>query len=99
MAEYSTLAAIDLGSNSFHCQVARVVGDQIYPLDALREPVRLGGGFTHDKVLDEASQERALACLHRFAERLRGFDRHAVRAVATNTLRVAKNAATFLRKA
>jgi exopolyphosphatase / guanosine-5'-triphosphate,3'-diphosphate pyrophosphatase len=99
MAEYSTLAAVDLGSNSFHCQIARVVGDQVYPLDALREPVRLGGGLTEDKLLDEASQQRALDCLGRFAERLRGFDRHAVRAVATNTLRVAKNAAAFLRAA
>ena len=99
MAEYSTLAAVDLGSNSFHCQVARVVGDQIYPLDALREPVRLGAGLTEDKTLDEESQERALACLQRFGERLRGFDRHAVRALGTNTLRVAKNAAAFLKKA
>jgi exopolyphosphatase/guanosine-5'-triphosphate,3'-diphosphate pyrophosphatase len=41
MAEYLTLAAVDLGSNSFHCQIARVVGEQLYPLDALREPVRL----------------------------------------------------------
>ena len=60
MAEYSTLAAVDLGSNSFHCQVARVVDDQIYPLDALRDPVRLGAGLGKDKRLDEASQERAL---------------------------------------
>jgi exopolyphosphatase/guanosine-5'-triphosphate,3'-diphosphate pyrophosphatase len=99
MAEYSTLAAVDLGSNSFHCQVARVVGDQIYPLDSLREPVRLGAGLTKDKRLDEAAQERALACLKRFGERLRDFDRRAVRAIGTNTLRVAKNAAPFLRKA
>lgn len=99
MAEYSTLAAIDLGSNSFHCQVARVVGDQIYPLDSLREPVRLGGGLGEDKVLDAASQERSLACLQRFGERLRGFDRHAVRAVGTNTLRVAKNSRAFLKLA
>ena len=99
MAEYSTLAAIDLGSNSFHCQVARVVGDQIYPLDSLREPVRLGAGLSQDKVLDTASQERALACLERFGERLRGLDRHAVRAVGTNTLRVAKNAQSFLKAA
>lgn len=99
MAEYSTLAAVDLGSNSFHCQVGRVVGDQIYPLDALREPVRLGAGLTRDKRLDEATQECALACLKRFGERLRGFDRRAVRAVGTNTLRVAKNAAAFLKKA
>ncbi|OGA54152.1 MAG: exopolyphosphatase [Betaproteobacteria bacterium RIFCSPLOWO2_12_FULL_62_58] len=99
MAEYSSLAAVDLGSNSFHCQIARVVGDQIYPLDALREPVRVGAGLTEDKTLDEESQERALACLQRFGERLRGFDRHTVRALGTNTLRVAKNAAAFLKKA
>jgi exopolyphosphatase/guanosine-5'-triphosphate,3'-diphosphate pyrophosphatase len=99
MPEYSTLAAVDLGSNSFHCQIGRVVGDQIYPLDSLREPVRLGAGLDENKVLDEASQERALACLQRFGERLRGFDPHTVRAVGTNTLRVAKNAASFLKRA
>ena len=99
MPEFSTLAAVDLGSNSFHCQVARVVGDQVYPLDALREPVRLGAGLSKDKRLDDDVQERALACLKRFGERLRGLDKHAVRAVGTNTLRVAKNAATFIRKA
>ena len=99
MSEYSTLAAVDLGSNSFHCQVGRVVGDQIYPLDSLREPVRLGAGLTADKTLDDASQERALACLQRFGERLRGFDPHTVRAVGTNTLRVAKDAPAFLKKA
>jgi len=99
MTEYSTLAAVDLGSNSFHCQIARVVGDQIYPLDALREPVRLGAGLTLDKRLDEETAERALACLKRFGERVRGFDRRAVRAVGTNTLRVAKNSAAFLKKA
>ena len=99
MAEYETLASVDLGSNSFHCQVARVVGDQFYPLDNLREPVRLGAGLGPDKILDEAAQERALACLERFGERLRGLDRHAVRAVGTNTLRVAKNAKSFLKRA
>jgi exopolyphosphatase/guanosine-5'-triphosphate,3'-diphosphate pyrophosphatase len=65
----------------------------------LREPVRLGAGLTPDKLLDEATQERALACLERFGERLRGLDRHAVRAVGTNTLRVAKNAKAFLKRA
>jgi exopolyphosphatase/guanosine-5'-triphosphate,3'-diphosphate pyrophosphatase len=97
--EYSTLAAVDLGSNSFHCQVARVVGDQLYPLDALREPVWLGAGLDQDKRIDDETQERALACLKRFGERLRGLDKRAVRAVGTNTLRVAKNAAGFLRRA
>jgi exopolyphosphatase/guanosine-5'-triphosphate,3'-diphosphate pyrophosphatase len=99
MPEFSTLAAVDLGSNSFHCQIGRIVGDQVYPLDSLREPVRLGAGLTRDKRIDEETQERALACLKRFGERLRGFDRHAVRAVGTNTLRVAKNARSFLKKA
>ncbi len=99
MSEYPTLAAVDLGSNSFHCQIARVVGDQLYPLDSLREPVRLGGGLDDNKMLDDATQERALACLQRIGERLRGFDRRAVRAIGTNTLRVAKNAPAFLKKA
>jgi exopolyphosphatase/guanosine-5'-triphosphate,3'-diphosphate pyrophosphatase len=99
MPRYSTLAAVDLGSNSFRLQVARVEGRQLYPLDNLREMVRLAAGLTPDKCLDEDSQDRALACLKRFSERLRGFPPHAVRAVATNTLRVAKNAAVFLKKA
>ncbi len=99
MADQSTIAAVDLGSNSFHCQIARVTGDQFFPLDSLREPVRLGAGLGKDKKLDEESQDRALACLARFGERLRGLDRRAVRAVGTNTLRVAKDAKLFLRKA
>ncbi len=99
MPEYSTLAAVDLGSNSFRLQVARVVGEQIYPLDSLREMVRLAAGLTADKQLDEDSQARALACLECFGERLRGFSPHAVRVVGTNSLRVAKNASAFLKKA
>ena len=99
MPDFPTLAAVDLGTNSFHCQVARVVGDQVYPLDSLREPVRLGAGLDHDKRIGDETQERALACLKRFGERLRGLDKRAVRAVGTNTLRVAKNAAGFLRRA
>jgi len=99
MLEYSTLAAVDLGSNSFRLQVARVVGKQIYPLDSLREMVRLAAGLTADKRLDEDSQARALECLERFGERLRGFPPHSVRAVGTNSLRVAKNASAFLKKA
>ena len=99
MAEYTTLAAVDLGSNSFHCQIARVDGDQLYPLDALREPVQIGAGLTDAKLLDEAAQARALACLQRFSERLRSFAPNEVRALGTNTLRVAKNAAAFLKKA
>lgn len=76
-----------------------MVGDQLYPLDSLREPVRLAAGLTPEKRLDEASQERAIECLKRFGERLRGLPPHAVRAVGTNSLRAAKNAAAFLKKA
>ncbi|PWT72602.1 MAG: exopolyphosphatase [Proteobacteria bacterium] len=99
MTQSSTVAAVDLGSNSFRLQMARVVDDQIYPLDSLREPVRLAAGLTAEKRLDDASQERALECLKRFGERIRGLPPEAVRAVGTNTLRVAKNAKEFLAKA
>ena len=93
------LAAIDLGSNSFHLQIGRVVDRQIYPLDSLREVVRLGAGLTAERRIDRATQARALEALARIGERLRGLPRGAVRAVGTNTLRVAKNAPQFLREA
>jgi exopolyphosphatase/guanosine-5'-triphosphate,3'-diphosphate pyrophosphatase len=96
METFSTIAAVDLGSNSFRLQVGRVVDDQIYPLDSLREPVRLAAGLTADKTLDDAAQARAIECLKRFGERLRGLPAGAVRAVGTNTLRVAKNARDFV---
>ena len=85
------LAAIDLGSNSFHLQIGRVVDGQIYPLDAVREVARLGAGLTEDKRIDRATQAKALETLRKFAERLRGLPKQAVRAVGTNALRVAKN--------
>lgn len=96
---YDTLAAVDLGSNSFRLEVARVSGDQLYPLDSLKETVRLAGGLGDDKQLDEAAQERALACLHRFGERLRGLSPEAVRCIGTSTLRIARNADAFIARA
>jgi len=97
--EYNTLGAVDLGSNSFHLAIGRVVDDQIYPLDSLKETVRLGSGLTPDRLLDSLAQDRAIAALRRFGERLKGMPREAVRVVGTNALRVAKNAGPFLRKA
>lgn len=97
--EYSTLAAVDLGSNSFRLQIARIVDDQIYPLDSLRGMVRLAAGLTPDNYIDEDAEKRAMECLSRFGERLRGLPAHAVRAVGTNTFRVAANAHDFLEKA
>ena len=99
MQEYPTLAALDLGSNSFHLQVARVDGEQLFYLDAHKESVRLAGGLTADKQLDDDSQTRALACLARFGERLKGMPPGAVRAVGTSALRVAKNAPAFIERA
>lgn len=93
------IAAIDLGSNSFRLQVGRIVNDQIYPLDGLKDPVRLAAGLSPEKWLDMASQQRGVAALQRFNERLSGFSPDAVRVVATNTLRVAKNASEFLIRA
>jgi exopolyphosphatase/guanosine-5'-triphosphate,3'-diphosphate pyrophosphatase len=90
------IAAIDLGSNSFRLQVGRIVNDQIYASDALKESVRLAAGLSADKWLDADAQQRALIALRQFHERLAGFPPDAVRAVATNTLRVAKNAPSFL---
>ena len=96
---YDVLATVDLGSNSFRLQVSRVVDDQLYPLDVLKETVRLGGGLTEDKLLEQDTIDRALACMARFGERLRGFEPRQVRIVGTNTLRVAKNAAAFISEA
>ncbi|HEY0666199.1 MAG TPA: exopolyphosphatase [Gallionella sp.] len=93
------LAAVDLGSNSFRLQVARVEGGQLYMLDGLREPVRLAAGLDEDNFLNVEAQQSAFAALERFAERLRGLPREAVRAVGTNSLRVAKNAADFIPQA
>ena len=97
------LAAVDLGSNSFRLLIGRVDetpgGRQVYPLDSLKETVRLASGLTREKRLDADSQLRALAVLQRFGERLRSFAPDSVRAVGTNTLRVAKNAREFLKTA
>src|SRR5215212_5396626 len=99
MARQETLAAGDLGSNSFHLELGRVVDRQIYPLDSVREVVRLGAGLTAEKRIDRATQAAALEALAKFGERLRGFPRQAVRVVGTNALRVAKNSPQFLREA
>ena len=99
VTQYTTLGAVDLGSNSFHLAIGRVVDDQIYPLDSLKETVRLGTGLTADRNLDGDAQDRALGALKRFSERLAGMPRETVRVVGTNALRVAKNAPAFLRRA
>ena len=100
MPDHRLLAAVDLGSNSFRLLIGRVetsdLGDQIRPLDSLKESVRLAAGLSADGHLNAAAQRRGLEALHRFGERLRSFNPDAIRSVATNTLRVAKNARHFL---
>ncbi|MBK6803535.1 MAG: Ppx/GppA family phosphatase [Betaproteobacteria bacterium] len=93
------LAVVDMGSNSFRLEVGRVEGDQIYRLDTVRETLRMGAGIDDNGNLTPQAQRDALACLARFGERLRGFAPANVRAVATNTFRVARNSGKFLRRA
>jgi exopolyphosphatase/guanosine-5'-triphosphate,3'-diphosphate pyrophosphatase len=83
--------------------VAEVVktpsGTQLRPIDTLRESVRLAAGLTDNKLLGNDAYQRGITAIRRFGERIRGFDPANVRAVATNTLRVAKNAPNFIREA
>lgn len=90
------IAAIDLGSNSFHMIVAKVSNGQINVIDKLRESVRLGYGLDEDGNLDDLSQRRGLDCLERFHQRIKHLPANNVRAVGTRTLRSAKNAQAFL---
>ncbi|MEO5574027.1 MAG: exopolyphosphatase [Gammaproteobacteria bacterium] len=92
----TTLAAVDLGSNSFHMIIARVSDGQLHTLDRLREMVQLGAGLNSKNQLSEGVQQRAIECLQRFGQRLSGMPPGSVRAVGTNTLRQAHNAQEFL---
>ncbi len=94
-----TLAAIDLGSNSFHMVVARVMDGQLVIVDRMKEMVQLRAGLDASRRLDAAAEQRALACLERFGQRVRSLPEESVRAVGTNTLRLARNADPFLEKA
>lgn len=91
-----TVAAVDLGSNSFHMIVARTQDGALHVLDRLQEMVRLGAGLDARNRLTAPARRRALQCLERFGQRLRGLPRGSVRAVGTNTLRRMRNAEEFL---
>jgi exopolyphosphatase/guanosine-5'-triphosphate,3'-diphosphate pyrophosphatase len=93
------LAAVDLGSNSFHMVVARYSHGQLVILDRLREMVRLAAGLGDSRRLDDAATERALRCLERFGQRLRAMHADSVRVVATSALRRAKRKRWFLERA
>jgi exopolyphosphatase/guanosine-5'-triphosphate,3'-diphosphate pyrophosphatase len=90
------IAAVDLGSNSFHMVVARLSHGGLAIVDRLREMVRLGAGLDDAGDLSEEAMDRAVACLERFSERLRAMHAGDVRVVGTNTLRKARNRGEFL---
>ena len=94
------IAAIDLGSNSFHMVITREGDDgAITIVDKVREMVRLGAGLDEFGNLALETQTRALACLSRFRQRLKSIPEKRIRAVGTNTFRAAKNSTEFLEKA
>lgn len=93
------LAAIDMGSNSFRLEIGRLQHGRYRRIDYLKDMVRLGGGLDAQGMLTEEAIERGLGCLRRFADRLQGFDSARVRAVATQTLREARNRNAFLERA
>ncbi len=92
-------AAIDLGSNSFRLEIARLEHGLLQRSEYLKETVRQGSGLDAEQRLSEAAMQRGWDCLARFGERLQGFDRARVRAVATQTLREARNRDEFITKA
>jgi exopolyphosphatase/guanosine-5'-triphosphate,3'-diphosphate pyrophosphatase len=93
------LAAVDLGSNSFHLVVARYTHGQLVIIDRLREMVRLAAGVAENGRIDKEAAARALACLQRFGQRLRDMRADSVRVVGTNALRLAHRKQAFLERA
>ena len=92
-------AAIDLGSNSFHMIIARVVDGALQPISRIKQQVHLAGGLDGDNLLSEDSMDVALASLALFSERLQGFKASNIRVVGTHTLRQATNTLDFLKRA
>ena len=92
-------AAVDLGSNSFHMVIARVVDGAMQIIGRLKQRVHLADGLDENSVLSEEAITRGLNCLSLFAERLQGFSPSSVCIVGTHTLRQAANAADFLKRA
>lgn len=92
-------AALDLGSNSFHLIIAGLNQREVRIKDKISEKVQLGAGIGADKRINQHAQQRALACLQKYSERLHGIPKKNVRVVGTNALRSAKNSKSFLTEA
>jgi exopolyphosphatase / guanosine-5'-triphosphate,3'-diphosphate pyrophosphatase len=99
MQNGTLLAAVDLGSNSFRLEIGRYDHGQIRRTEYLKETVRQGNGLDENRNLKPEALQRGWDCLARFGERLAGFRKSQVRAVATQTLREARNRDEFLAKA
>lgn len=93
------VAAVDLGSNSFHLFVARVIDNRLHIVDRLKQRMLLAAGLDAKGNLSKTAQNRALECLEQFGQRLGHLPHQGVRAVGTNTLRRAHNAKAFIRRA
>jgi exopolyphosphatase/guanosine-5'-triphosphate,3'-diphosphate pyrophosphatase len=93
------LAAVDLGSNSYRLEIGRFDHGQIHRTEYIKETVRQGNGLDESRNLTPEAMQRGWDCLARFGERLAGFRRSQVRAVATQTLREARNRDEFLQRA
>ena len=99
MQAKSLYAAVDLGSNSFRLEIGQLDAGRLRRVEYLKETVRQGNGLDADRNLSEDAMQRGWDCLARFGERLAGFRPSQVRAVATQTLREARNRDAFLAKA
>ncbi|MFZ7266812.1 exopolyphosphatase [Avibacterium avium] len=97
--EAREIAAIDLGSNSFHMIIARIINGSIQVLSRLKQKVQLAEGLDENNVLSQEAIQRGVNCLALFAERLQGFPAENVNVVGTFTLRTAVNNEAFLRQA
>ncbi len=97
--EFTHVAAVDLGSNSFHMVVMQLSDGRLQVVDKLKESIRMAAGLDENNNLSEEAMERAIDCLLRFGQRLRDMPKGSVRIVGTNTLRKAKNSEEFLTRA
>lgn len=99
MQSANRLAAVDLGSNSFRLEIGRVEEGNFVRTEYIKETVRQGGGLDENRNLTAAAMQAGWDCLARFGERLAAFKPDEVRAVATQTLREARNRDAFLERA
>jgi len=96
---FPLIAAIDLGSNSFHMVLARTDDRDLRILERLGEKVQLAAGLDENRQLTEEAIQRGLDCLGRFAQLVNGLPEGAVRVVGTNALREARNREVFIQRA